>query len=367
LYLLLANNNKLLYDMEEFIQNYLESNNCKYIKIKNREIINHIYNLYKYGIDERDTFKMEDSIIDLYYGEYYKITKNYKQMKKYYLIAIEKGNTVAINNLGFYYQNIEKDYDQMKKYYLMAIEKDNTNAMNHLGFYYQNIEKDYEQMKKYYLVAIEKGNQIAMYNLGLHYQEEGKDYEQMKKNYLIAIEKGHGGAMNNLGFHYQNVEKDYEQMKKYYLMAIEKGYNSAMKNLGSYYQKIEKEYELMKKYYFMAIDNGDIYASNRLEQFYKENNDTLGLLQLYIKIDDKTKISHILVNYCNQKIVDKEIDLILLQYLNCIDDHDLPVIFKLFMQLFNNQIDLLEAHFKYSENGLGYEEAKQDFLKQLSS
>jgi hypothetical protein len=56
-----------------------------------------------------------------------------------------------------------------------------------------------------------------------------------------------------------------------------------------------------------------------------------------------------------------------LQYLNCIDDHVLPVIFKLFKQLFNNQIDLLEAHFKYSENGLGYEEAKQDFLKQLSS
>jgi len=27
----------------------------------------------------------------------------------------------------------------------------------------------------------------------------------------------------------------------------------------------------------------------------------------------------------------------------------------------------LEAHFKYSENGLGYKEAKQDFLKQLSS
>jgi len=287
--------------MEEFIQWYLKLNNCKYIKIENHEIINHIYNLYKYGINERDTFKMEDSIIDLYYGVYYKIKKNYEQMKKYYLVAIEKGCCDAINNLGFYYKEIEKDYEQMKKYYLMAIEKGNMNAMNNLGVYYQNVEKDYEQMKKYYLMAIEKGNT---------------------------------NAMHNLGYYYRYVEKDYEQMKKYYLM---------------------------------AIDNGDKNTIWQLEQFCEKNNDTLGLLQLYIKIDDKTEISDILVNYCNQKIVDKEINLILLQYLNCIDDHDLPVVFKILKQIFNNQIDLLEAHFKYSENGLGYEEAKQDFLKQLSS
>jgi hypothetical protein len=117
----------------------------------------------------------------------------------------------------------------------------------------------------------------------------------------------------------------------------------------------------------MAIEKGYRDSMYELEQFYKNNNNTLELLLLYIKIDDKTKISDILVNYCNQKIVDREINSILLQYLNCIDDHDLPVLFKLFKQLFNNQIDLLEAHFKYSENGLGYKEAKQDFLKQLSS
>jgi len=287
--------------MEEFIQNYLESNSYKYIKIENNEIINHIYNLYKYDIDERDTFKMEDSIIDLYYGIYYKTKKDYKQMKKYYLMAIEKGNDIAMNDLGFHYCTVKKDYEQMKKYLLMAIEKGDGDAMYNLGIYYRYVEKDYEQMKKYYLMATEKGD---------------------------------GDAMCNLGIYYRYVEKDYVQMKKYYLMAIEKCHHDAM---------------------------------DELEQFYKDNNDTLGLLQLYIKINDKTKISDILVNYCNQKIINREINSILLQYLNCIDDHVLPVIFKLFKQLFNNQIDLLEAHFKYSENGLGYEEAKQDFLKQLSS
>jgi hypothetical protein len=173
--------------------------------------------------------------------------------------------------------------------------------------------------------------------------------------------------MNNLGYYYYDIEKNYEQMKKYYFMAIEKDNDVAMNNLGYYYQNVEKDYDQMKKYYLNAIEKGNNEMIYHLEQFHKDNNDTLGLLQLYIKIDDKTKISDILVNYFNQNNISNEINLILLQYFNCIDVTDLPVSFKLFKQLLNNQIDLLEAHYKYSENGSGYEEAKHDFLKLLSS
>lgn len=46
-------------------------------------------------------------------------------------------------NFGCYYYDIE-DYEQMKKYYLMAIKKgDIANSMNGLELYYQDIE-DYE-------------------------------------------------------------------------------------------------------------------------------------------------------------------------------------------------------------------------------
>jgi TPR repeat protein len=40
-----------------------------------------------------------------------------------------------MNNLGYYYQFIEKDYELMKKYYLIAIDKGHSNAMNNLGYY----------------------------------------------------------------------------------------------------------------------------------------------------------------------------------------------------------------------------------------
>ena len=44
-------------------------------------------------------------------------------------------------NFGLYYQTIEKDYHLMKKYYLMAIEKGHSDAMFNFGLYYQTIEK----------------------------------------------------------------------------------------------------------------------------------------------------------------------------------------------------------------------------------
>jgi len=321
-------------NMEEFIQDFVEKNNYNYCKIENQESIKLIYNLYYHGINGREKSEIEDSEIDLYYGVYYRIKKDYGQMKKYYLMAIEKGNKASMNNLGHYYRCIEKNYKQAEKYYLMAIENNSSIAMANLGYYYQYVEKDYKQMKKYY---------------------------------LMAIENNHCGAMNNLGYYYQNIKKKYRRVKKYYLMAIENNHYIAMYNLGFHYQHVEKDYNLMKKYYLMAIDKGHMSAIFNLEKFYIDNNDTLGLLQLYIKIGDKAKISNLLINYFNQTNINQEINLILLQYFDCIDVTNLPISFKLFKQLLNNQIDLLEVHFKYSENGSGYQEAKQDFLKQLSS
>ena len=62
----------------------------------------------------------------------------------YYLMAIEKGNSGAMYNMGLYYQDVEKDYDQMKRYYLMAIENNNTSTINraiHNNYYYCELIK----------------------------------------------------------------------------------------------------------------------------------------------------------------------------------------------------------------------------------
>ena len=74
-------------------------------------------------------------------------------MKKYYLMAIEKGCLDAMFNLGYYYDKIEHNYELMKEYYSMAIEKGHTKSMFNLGYYYQTKHYNYDLMKKYYLMC----------------------------------------------------------------------------------------------------------------------------------------------------------------------------------------------------------------------
>ena len=58
-------------------------------------------------------------------------------------------------NLGNHYQCIHyDDHKLIKKYYLMAIEKGNSDAMTSLGLYYEWIENNYDLMKKYFFMAI---------------------------------------------------------------------------------------------------------------------------------------------------------------------------------------------------------------------
>jgi hypothetical protein len=65
------------------------------------------------------------------------------------MMAIEKGNTNSMNNMGYYYYLIN-DYDMMKKYFKMAIDMGCTRTMYNMWYYYKNIEKNYFEMAKYY-------------------------------------------------------------------------------------------------------------------------------------------------------------------------------------------------------------------------
>jgi len=70
---------------KKFIENYLNNNNFTYSKIICNEYIDNIYNLYKNNIVIVDR-ELSD-IEALYYEKYYRINKNYDQMKKYYLMG----------------------------------------------------------------------------------------------------------------------------------------------------------------------------------------------------------------------------------------------------------------------------------------
>ena len=93
------------------------------------------------------------------------VSHNYNIMKKYYLMAIEHGNSDAMNNLGLYYEKI-KEYATMKKYYLMAIKHNNITAMINLALYYKKIG-NYKMAKKYYRRAITCGNMSSCFRFDM--------------------------------------------------------------------------------------------------------------------------------------------------------------------------------------------------------
>uniref|UniRef100_A0A6C0H5C5 RING-type domain-containing protein n=1 Tax=viral metagenome TaxID=1070528 RepID=A0A6C0H5C5_9ZZZZ len=174
-------------------------------RINDEKIILSIFNSLE--LKEED-YNLNDSNILVFIGIYYRhVKKDNENAKKYYLMAIEKGNAYGMNNLGYLYYDMEKDYENAKKYYLMAVEKGNDCAMYNLGYLYYNIEKDYENAKKYYLMAVEKGDDHdAMYNLGCLYYDIKKDYNNAKKYWLMAYEKGNDCVMNNIKRIMNNLE-----------------------------------------------------------------------------------------------------------------------------------------------------------------
>lgn len=214
----------------------------------------------------------------------YRKERKFNLMKKYYLMAIDKGDIESITSLGTFYRH--KNVNKSIKYFLMGVSKDNLNAMENLALYYKDI-KEYDLMIKYFLMVIENekckgikcGKNGYKYNPRLHtlnrcliklgeYYEQIYDFKNMIKYYMQGVDMNHKLSMCKLGDYYER-EGDYEQMKKYYLMAIKHGNTEAMCKLGDYYCKREIDFEQFEKYYLMAIKLNNIKAMCELGAFYK--------------------------------------------------------------------------------------------------
>ena len=117
-------------------------------------------------------------------------TNSHKKYLSKVQYLIDNGYTEALNTLGLYHYTFTKNYNEMKKYYLMAIEKGVISSMHNLANYYRFVEKNYDEMKKYYLMAIEKGFEHSMFELGIYYQYTEPNYSEMVKYYLMAVKTG---------------------------------------------------------------------------------------------------------------------------------------------------------------------------------
>src|SRR5207237_936790 len=114
-------------------------------------IIDDLYNLYLKDIIPQVLNGICDDIL-VNVALYYLLKNNILQAKKYYLMAIDNGNIIAMRNYAYIMKNENKE--EAIKYYKMAIAKENYAAMNNYAclLYYNNKRKAI----KYYKMAIDK-------------------------------------------------------------------------------------------------------------------------------------------------------------------------------------------------------------------
>ena len=183
----------------------------------------------------------------------------------------------------------------------------------------------------------------------------------------MAIEKGNIRAMASFAYFYDE-NGNYEEMVKYYLMAIDRGDPGSMFNLALYYDEKCNDYEQMTKYYLMAIENGDPSAMNNLVLHYKQHKMFDDMILLYYKVGNTKKLIKSLNDLVSRK--DQKISP---QVLNIIAEVDLtpaspasPVL-QLIHSLLRQKLDIIDLHFKYSLEGKGFQEAKDDFMSRVLS
>ena len=193
------------------------------------------------------------------------------------------GDTSTCMDVAGIYQFLD-NIENAETYYLLADEKGEKYALQQLAFMYKNgingEGANFEKAEGYFLMAHKKGhltdNSIfaELYQLGVN--GEGANFEKAEEYYLKNAEKGESGAYISLGSLYQDGAdgqgRDFQKAEKYYLIANEKQEGSADSFLASlYHSGINGQFIDLDKavlYYTKCIKKGEIYVASSLGSHY---------------------------------------------------------------------------------------------------
>ena len=283
--------------MESLLEK-LEQYNINYVPIQNSDSSDKIQNLFCHGV----LFVPQNAIECLYVGLYYKtVGKNYAKAKHYYLIAVNHGDSNAMNNLGIYYGGIESKYKKAINYFLMAVQRGNLNAMHNLAIYYET-NMNYAEAKRYYLMAVDNGRKESILYLVDIYTKI-KKYKKAEKYIKMAIDNNCEDAFNKSFRFYENVLKDKVKLLKF---------------CTKYHKQIAREKIIdMIKFYWDSMSNPE-------------------LAEYIVKL------------------------LLIFEFLA---SDNIPLSLRIFSKKLHYKIKIIRLHFEFAINSQGYIIAKEDFNK----
>ena len=195
------------------------------------------------------------------------------------LMAIEKGHTKSMLQLGTYYEQVEPNVEDMIRLYTLAYENGNKEGVFALANYYTKMNNE-EQMIKYLLIGANRfEDRDAIYNLIVHYQKK-----QEKINCLFWVDKliannpNAGHYLKGWAFEKFN---DIDCMKIHYTMFLEK----LPPNPILSHEDAEKILDIIRLYIHNEIDLQ--FIQQMLHKFSITDDVILGHLQFKI---NKTKL-----------------------------------------------------------------------------
>jgi len=124
-----------------------------------------------------------DGVKFAFLSDIYHYNEDYRNCKKFLLLAIDKGQERCVYNLAFLL-HINGKLKEAEGYYLRAIANGDIEALNNLGSLYEDLNR-YEEAEKFYLKAIEANNIESLNNLSVYYYfrnvNKHKSLEYMQK------------------------------------------------------------------------------------------------------------------------------------------------------------------------------------------
>jgi tetratricopeptide (TPR) repeat protein len=144
----------------------------------------------------------------------------------------------------------------------MAILKNCTMAMHNLGLYYEQ-QQDYENMIKYYKMTIQNNNIIINTNINIHtnamknlsnYYEKQKDYENMIIYALQTIDNDCYDLISNI-IDYYILNDNHEKIIYYYWMSLDCGNINLVINFIDYLIKCKSNVKIIYEIYYICYNN----------------------------------------------------------------------------------------------------------------
>ena len=153
---------------------------------------------YNYKLAQEVVFREEEFKLQNYSNTF----KSYENA-----ISINDKNSYSLTQLARMYHfghGTQIDYSQARKLYLMAIEKGNDVAMNNFGNMCgkgYGMDKDSSMAFNYLNMSARKGNNMAMHTLGQMHEngeEVQRDFQKAKEFYEMSVMSGDQKAINDL-------------------------------------------------------------------------------------------------------------------------------------------------------------------------